>query len=136
MTMFGGCYRGELRFAFDGPVRMKGLCLCKTCQQISGGAGNLFLGILSKGFRYTKGEPRRFAYPGRPDATTREFCGSCGVHVAARSPKAPEGMIIKIGALDDPGLFAGPDFAVWTEEKQSFHVVPEGVRAFARLPTI
>ncbi|MFI4936476.1 MAG: hypothetical protein ACHP7N_17855 [Caulobacterales bacterium] len=38
------------------------------------------------------------------------------------------------GALDDPGQFDGPEIAAWTQEKQAFHVLPERVTAFARIP--
>ena len=134
MTLTGGCFCGALRFEIDGQIWMRGLCLCHTCQKISGGAGNLFIGIETHAFRYTRGEPKRFARPGMTDAPTREFCADCGVHVAARSPKAPDGLIVKVGALDDPSAFEGPTLVVWTEEKQAFHHVPAGVPAFARAP--
>ncbi|WP_372783042.1 GFA family protein [Phenylobacterium sp.] len=113
---------------------MRGLCLCRTCQKISGGAGNLFIGLEADGFRYSRGEPRRFTHPEAADAPTREFCGDCGVHIAARSPRAPGGLIVKVGALDDPAVFEGPSLVVWTEDKHDFHMVPEGARAFPRVP--
>lgn len=132
MTMTGGCFCGALRFEAEGPIRMRGLCLCASCQRISGGAGNLFIGIMADDFRYTEGEPSRFQRT--DDAPTREFCGACGTHLAARSPRAPTGLIVKVGALDDPGVFEGPDMVVWTEAKHPFHLIPDGVRAFERLP--
>jgi hypothetical protein len=135
MTLTGGCYCGALRFEADGPIRMRGLCLCRTCQRISGGAGNYFIGLEADGFRYTQGEPSRFTRPDADGAPTREFCGACGTHIAARSPRAPGGIIVKVGALDDPAAFEGPSLVVWTEEKQTFHLLPDGVPAFARFPT-
>src|SRR6476659_6937238 len=122
MTITGGCYCGALRFEISGEIPMRALCLCRTCQKISGGAGNFFIGIEDRAFRYSKGDPVRFSR--EDDAPTREFCGKCGVHIAARSPKAPGGMIVKVGALDDPSVFAGPDMVFWTQEKQKFHWVP------------
>jgi hypothetical protein len=133
MLLTGGCLCGALRFEAEGPIRMRGLCLCRTCQKVSGGAGNLFLGLMADGFRYTQGEPSRFARD-EADAPTREFCGQCGVHVAARSPKAPGGVIVKVGTLDDPAAFEGPDIVVWTEERQAFHTLPEAARAFPSVP--
>jgi hypothetical protein len=132
MVMTGGCLCGAIRFEAKGEIRMRGLCLCKTCQKVSGGAGNLFMGLMAADFRYTKGEPRRFVTAA--DAPTREFCDGCGVHVAARSPRAPDGVIVKVGVLDDPAVFAGADMVVWTEEKQAFHCIPKDVRTFDRLP--
>ncbi len=134
MVLTGGCFCGELRFEAEGEIRMRGLCLCRTCQKISGGAGNLFIGIEADGFRYTRGEPRRFKQPDIADAPTREFCGECGVHIAGRSPKAPGGVIVKVGALDDPAIFEGPSLVVWTDDKHDFHIVPDGARAFPRMP--
>ena len=132
MALTGGCYCGAVRFEIEGEIRMRGLCLCRSCQKISGGAGNLFIGVEAEGFRYTEGEPERFARAA--DAPSREFCGRCGVHIAARSPRAPGGVIVKVGALDDPAAFGGPGVVVWTEAKHDFHLVPEGVPAFPRFP--
>ena len=135
MTLTGGCYCGALRFEISGEIPMRALCLCQTCQKISGGAGNLFIGIEASSFRYTRGEPRYFRREGASDAPTREFCGECGVHIAARSPKAPNGVVVKVGTLDDPSKFGGPTMAFWAQEKQNFHVVQDGVATFATLPS-
>jgi hypothetical protein len=133
MNLTGGCFCGALRYEIIGEIPMRALCLCRTCQKISGGAGNLFIGIEAKNFRYTQGEPRKFARePGESPA--REFCGECGVHIAARSPRLPEGLVVKVGTLDDPAVFEGPTMACWTSEKQHFHVLPQGIRTFATLP--
>lgn len=134
MTMTGGCYCGALRYEISGEIPMRALCLCRTCQKISGGAGNLFIGIKASAFRYTHGEPRRFAREGADTPPTREFCGECGVHVAARSPKVPDGLVVKVGTLDDPTVFEGPKMVFWTQDKQEFHVVPDGATAYATLP--
>lgn len=111
---------------------MRGLCMCRTCQKISGGAGNLFIGIYASAFRYTKGEPRLINLD--PAAPTREFCAECGTHIASRSPKAPGGLIVKTGTLDNPGIFGGPAMVFWTDEMQPFHPLPPGVRTFERMP--
>jgi hypothetical protein len=134
MGLAGGCYCGALRFEISEDIPMRGLCLCETCQKISGGAGNLFIGIEAGNFHYTQGEPRRFKRESAADAPTREFCGKCGVHIAARSPKAPGGLIVKVGALDDPSIFEGPKMVFWTKEKRAFHAIPAGVAVFATLP--
>ena len=134
MTLTGGCYCGALRFEITGEVRMRGLCLCNTCQRISGGAGNMFIGLEAEAFRYIQGEPHRFTRQDPSNPPTREFCGECGVHIAARSPKAPGGLIVKVGALDDPSVFGGPTMVFWTDEKQAFHLIPDGVATFKTLP--
>lgn len=134
MALTGGCFCGALRYEITAEIPWRALCLCRTCQKISGGAGNLFIGIEAKAFRYTQGEPRRFTRAGVETAPTREFCGECGVHIAGRSALVPEGVVVKIGTLDDPAVFGGPDRVFWIKEKQDFHSVPDGVEAFQTLP--
>jgi hypothetical protein len=134
MTLTGGCYCGAVRYEISGEIPMRALCLCQTCQKISGGAGNLFIGIEAGAFRYTQGEPRRFTRDVAGGTPTREFCGECGVHIAARSPKAAGGVVVKVGTLDDPAVFGGPTMVFWTQDKHDFHVVPDSAVAYATLP--
>jgi len=60
LTFTGGCYCGDIRYQCEGPALLRGLCYCRTCQTISGGAGNLFMAVHAKGFQFTKGTPRSF----------------------------------------------------------------------------
>jgi hypothetical protein len=43
-------------------------------------------------------------------------------------------VILKIGALDDPSLFGGPQMAIYTVDKRAFHHIPDGLPTFERLP--
>src|SRR3954469_18167291 len=97
----GGCYCGEIRYEFEGPQLYRGLCLCRTCQMISGGAGNLFMAVEAKTMKFTKGAPESFNKNDRPWAPTRHFCKKCGVHLTARSERAPSAVLIKVGTLDE-----------------------------------
>ena len=133
MGLSGGCHCGQLRYQIDGEIAMRGLCLCTTCQKISGGAGNLFIGINAAAFSYTAGAPSVFASSDL--SPRREFCGTCGVHIAARSPKAPTGLIVKVGTLDQPSHFRGAGVVSWASEKQPYHLVPEGVPVFDSIPS-
>jgi len=65
---------------------------------------------------------------------TREFCPDCGTHLVTRSPGLPGAVILKVGTLDDPGVYGGPQTVIFTVDKQSFHHVPEGVPTFERAP--
>ena len=134
MVLTGGCFCGALRYEITGEIPWRALCLCRTCQKISGGAGNLFVGIEANAFRYTQGEPRRFTREGAGTVPTREFCEECGVHIAGRLAQIPEGVVVKIGTLDDPSVFEGPNMVFWTKEKEDFHIVPDGVEVFETLP--
>ncbi|HEX4184031.1 MAG TPA: GFA family protein [Caulobacteraceae bacterium] len=133
MKLEGGCYCGAVRFVAEGDPMMRAQCYCRECQYIAGGAANLCIGMPAAGFSYSKGQPSQFSRPDLESPVTREFCPVCGTHVAARSPGFP-GVIVKVGALDDPKQFGAPDIAIFTVDKQPFHHIPEGLPAFERLP--
>jgi hypothetical protein len=113
---------------------MRGQFFFLTCQMISGGAGNLFMAVGARGFQFTKGTPRAFNKKDRPGSPTRHFCPTCGVHLTARSDLALGAVLIKIGTLDDPSVFVGPQLVTWTSEMQKFHLLPPGVPAYAEFP--
>jgi hypothetical protein len=133
MRLEGGCYCGELRYAAEGKPMFKAQCHCRECQYISGGSPNMFLLMPLDGFSYTRGTPKKFTRSDLEGAVTREFCAECGTHVVTRPPGLP-GLVLKVGTLDDPGLFGGQQAAIYTIDKQPFHQIPDGLPAFERLP--
>ena len=134
MKIEGGCYCGAVRYVADGEPRVKAQCHCRECQYLSGGHPNVILGMMNSDFEYTKGTPRQFTRSDLETPRTRDFCGICGTHLLTRSPSLPDGVLIKIGTFDDPGLFEGPDVLLQTADKQSFHHVPDGIPAHERFP--
>ena len=93
----------------------------------------MFVVMPSAGFAYTKGAPKQFTRGDLENPVTREFCPDCGTHVVTRPPGRPA-VVVKVGTLDDPSLFGGPQIAIYTVDKQAFHHVPDGMPAFERLP--
>jgi hypothetical protein len=134
MKLEGGCYCRAVRFKADGDALFKGQCHCRECQYISGGHPNVIIGMPEPGFTYSKGKPKAHKRSDLPNAVTREFCAECGTHILTRTPAVPGAVLIKVGTLDDPSLFGGPQMVIFTIDKQSFHHVPEGVPTFERVP--
>jgi hypothetical protein len=132
MKLEGGCYCGQVRYVAEGDPVMMAQCHCRECQYITGGAPNLFIAMPIPGFSYVKGQPKGFSRSDLPGAVTREFCPSCGTHLVTRPPAFPA-VIVKVGSLDDPGVFK-PAVAIFTCDKQPFHQIPEGVPTFQHLP--
>jgi hypothetical protein len=133
MQLEGGCYCGQIRYVAEGKPMLKAQCHCRECQYISGGAPNLFAVMPIDGFSYIKGTPKQYSRSDLEGAVTRDFCGECGTHLITRRPGLPAA-ILKIGTLDDPSLFGSPKMAIYTIDKQDFHVIPEGMPTFERLP--
>jgi hypothetical protein len=133
MKLEGGCYCKALRYVAEGDPMMKAQCHCRECQYITGGSPNVFIAMPIGGFSYTKGTPKKFTRTDLPRPVTREFCGECGTHIVTR-PQGFPAVIVKVGSLDDPSLFGGPDMAIYTMDKQSFHQIAAGLPTFERLP--
>ena len=85
-------------------------------------------------FSYTKGEAKGFTRTDIDNAVTREFCPECGTHLVTKAPAMPKAVILKVGSMDDPSQYPGPQMAIFCIDKQSFHTVPEGVPEFERVP--
>ncbi len=134
MKLDGRCYCGAVRYQAEGDPVFKGQCHCRECQYISGGHPNVVLGMPEPGFRFTAGTPKQFRRQDLPNPVTREFCGECGTHLLSRAPGLAGVVLIKVGTLDDPSVFEGPQMAIFTIDKQGFHHVPEGIAAFERVP--
>ena len=132
MKLEGGCYCGKVRYVAEGEPMLKAQCHCRECQYISGGSPNMFLLVAPSDFAYTKGTPKQFTRGDLEGAVTREFCAECGTHMVTR-PRMPA-VVIKVGTLDDPAQFDGPQMAIYTIDKQPFHHVPDGMPSFERLP--
>ena len=90
------------------------------------------MGMSKAGFSYTKGAPKQFRRADLETPRIREFCSECGTHLLTRSPNIPDGVYIKVGTFDDPGIFEGPELIIQTTDKQTFHHVPDDVPGFER----
>jgi hypothetical protein len=133
MKLEGRCYCGNVRYVAEGDPMMKAQCHCRECQYITGGSPNMFVLMPAGGFSYAKGTPKQFTRSDLERPVTREFCPECGTHLTTRLPGRPA-VVVKVGTLDDPGLFGSPQMAIYTIDKQAFHQIPEGVPSFERLP--
>jgi hypothetical protein len=134
MQVEGRCYCGAVRYRVSGDPMFRGQCHCRECQYIAGGAPAVVMAFPESGFQYTKGKPKGFRRSDLPSPVTREFCPECGTHLLTRAPALPGAVLLKVGTLDDPSVFGMPQMAIFTGEKQSFHVIPPGIPSFERGP--
>jgi len=134
VAMTGRCYCGNVQYEVEGDPVFRAQCHCRECQYVSGGAPNLAMGVPEAGFRYTQGTVKGYRRPDLPAPVTREFCPECGTQIVSRAPGMPGVAILKVGTLDDPSVYGGPQMAIYLCDKQDFHHVPEGIGAFERTP--
>ena len=133
MKVTGGCYCGAVRYESEGEATMKAQCHCRECQYLTGGGPNFFMVMPADGFRTTQGQTKSFTRSDLANPVTREFCPDCGTHLTTRRPGLAA-VILKVGTLDDPGLFGEPQMAIYTIDKQPFHQIPDGLPSYERLP--
>ena len=133
MNETGGCYCGALRYRVSAEPVSKAQCLCRECQYISGGGPNFFMVIPDAGFRYTSGTPQEFSRADLDAPVTRQFCGTCGTHIATRKPGLAAA-ILKVGTLDNPAAYGGPKMAIFAVDQQPFHVLADALPTAPRLP--
>lgn len=134
MRLTGGCYCGDLRYEAAGEPRARIQCHCRECQYISGGGPNFVMGMPVDEFRFTQGSPSSFTRSDLEAPVTRQFCPRCGTHLLTRSPRLPDFVLIKVGTLDDPAVFEQPSMAIFTVDRQPFHLIAEGVKQFEGRP--
>ena len=121
MIVEGGCYCGSVRYRAEGTPLLKAECFCRECQYITGGNSVHIMAMPVDGFELTKGETKAFARPDLDNPVSREFCPDCGTHLLTRAPGFPAGVILKVGSLDDPSTYGGPDSAHFSCDMQAFH---------------
>lgn len=134
MKIEGGCYCGAVRYEVDGEPIFRGQCHCRECQYISGGSPNVTMAMPEASFKYTKGKPKGFSRKDLDTPVTREFCAECGTHLLSKAPSLGGTVLLKVGTFDEPKLFEGPSMAIYMVDAQPFHLVPEGLLTFDRLP--
>ena len=93
------------------------------------------MAIPANGFEYTRGEPKSFQRSDIPNPVCREFCQACGTQIVTRRHDF-DGVILKVGTLDNPAQFNAAKVAIFTKDIQPFHTVPEGIPTFEGMPNL
>ena len=130
----GGCLCGAVRFEVEGPPLLQGMCYCRACQRVSGGAPSLLAAYPAEALTLTEGAPKVFETKGDSGAVVRRaFCGACGTSLYSWSEGRPHVRSVKVGVLDDSAAF-DPQLAIWTSAKQPWHEPPAEVAQYDAAP--
>ena len=133
MRAKGGCYCGGIRYEVDGDLEGAIQCHCRECQYITGGNPNVIAVFSKKDFKYTKGEVAIFSRKDLAKPVHRHFCPNCGTGIGTLSPARPNSMILKVGTFDDQSFF-NPQAAIFTCDKQHYHIIADGVVTYEKRP--
>lgn len=93
----GGCQCGAVRFHVRWQLEHSSICHCRMCQKAFGAYYAPLVTVSEAGFRWTRGEPKRFA---SSNLMRRGFCADCGTPLTY---EMPDGVSVAAGAFDEPG---------------------------------
>lgn len=129
-TLAGGCTCGHVRYEMAGPPLVVHGCHCRWCQRQSGGAFAINALIEADRVTLTHGEVHEIMMATPSGAGQRiARCPKCQVAVWSYYLKAGANIrFVKVGTLDDPDRHP-PDVHIYTEDKQPWFRLPEGVPA-------
>ncbi len=133
--LIGGCLCGDIRYEVDeDPAKWFSYsCHCRDCQYITGGSPNTVI-YVPKPITLIKGKP--LGYQSLSDTgtkITRLFCGRCGTHLYGESESFPGTIAIKVGTLDDPGIFKS-QMNVWISSSQPWHYIDPNLPKAEKAP--
>ncbi|EIT70460.1 GFA family protein [Hydrocarboniphaga effusa] len=103
----GGCVCGAIRYQLDSEPLFVVKCHCRDCQRSSGTDGAVVMGVASKSFRITTGQPASYPYTGDSgQAVERFFCSACGAPLYTKAAAAEGLRFVRLVSLDDSDAYA------------------------------
>jgi hypothetical protein len=65
------------------------------------------------------------------NSLSRHFCPECGSPLFTSSPRHPQWVFVKAGALDDPAAVK-PSYESWVSSKVAWARIPDGLEKYER----
>lgn len=133
MTYRGSCECGAVTYRIEDVALAVYACHCLNCQTRSGSAfaEHAMVPVLS--FRHD-GDTVAHERAVGGIAFEEVFCAACFTRVFNRNSALPDVIFLRAGTLVGSGDLR-PIAHIWTDRKQSWVVLPDGVPTFARSPT-
>jgi len=101
-----------------------GNCLCRDCQQASGGAYAPAIGVPRSAVKITGHVKYYESKADSGNMARRGFCPNCGSRLFGMPPFAPDLMVILPSSLDDTSIFK-PRMDIYTSSAQPWdHMNP------------
>jgi len=129
----GGCACGKVRFRMHRAPLFVHCCHCRWCQRETGTSFALNAIIESDEIELLQGEPERVEIPsesGKGQTILR--CSKCQIAVWSHYAGAGDKLsMVRVGTLDQVDLLQ-PDVHIYTDSKQPWVIIPDGVPAFGQ----
>ena len=128
VSLEGGCTCGKVRYRMTSKPLFVHCCHCLWCQRETGSAFALNAMIEADRVALLKGSPMVVETPSNSGKGQKILrCPECQIAVWSHYAGAGETLsFVRVGTLDEPDLLS-PDIHIFTETKQPWVVLPEGV---------
>lgn len=113
LPITGGCLCRAVRFQFSAAPVATRLCWCRDCQYLA--AGNATVNVLfpTDSLSVTGATAEFVSTADSGNTMRKRFCPACGTPLFSESSGRPHLLVVRAGALDDPGAVA-PGGTIWT----------------------
>lgn len=102
MKAHGGCHCGAIRYEAEVDPARVGICHCTDCQQLTGSAYRVTVGVTRSDFRLLQGTPKIYIKTGDSGAQRAQaFCGDCGSPLYAYAVDDPSTLGLRVGCIDE-----------------------------------
>ena len=130
----GSCNCGDIRYQVTAPFLAQIACHCMQCQKHTQSAFSLVGALRASDFTITAGTLAKWTKTA--DSGNRidcYFCAHCGNRIYHHNPQQPQLIRLKLGTLEDNRVI-NPTMHIWTECKQPWYQLPEGVPGYPQQP--
>jgi hypothetical protein len=129
----GGCLCGAVRFRSTAAPIGARYCWCRDCQHIAGGAATVNV-IFPSDAVTIEGETADYeSLADSGNRMHRRFCPKCGAPLFSQAEARPHLLIIRAGALDDPGI-AAPSGSIWVSSAPPWACIDPDLPQFPAQP--
>ena len=134
MKIEGGCLCGKVRYSGDTEPTFVAVCHCKNCQQATGTAFNIVVGVPTPALTI-QGTLKAYADHGDSGkALSRMFCPECGSSVIDEAEAFPGTAFILAGTLDDTS-WVKPGMEIFCDSAQPWVALGGERQRFPKMPS-
>ena len=122
----GGCHCGEVRYRATGETFHAGNCHCSICRRTTGAPFVAWFSVRREDFRFTQGNPQRYASSAK---ATRTFCAHCGTQLTFEHADFAAEIDVTTCSLDDPERVP-PEHHIHTSARLKWVKICDGLPEF------
>ncbi|MEM7191912.1 MAG: GFA family protein [Pseudomonadota bacterium] len=129
----GGCLCGAVRYTVNADPLVTRMCWCRDCQKFGAGSATVNAIFPSEAVHIegVMGDYESIAASG--NVMHRGFCPKCGTPITTASEALPHVLGIRVGTLDNQGLFS-PDIVIWTRSAPDWACIDPDLEAYEGQP--